>query len=479
MAMPFVTEFNWKRVYAEQTAARQEAKDCVMEYYRGEGRGDCPTTYPGNIAPRLERAQALGIAFARHSWFRRTAQRPDAVEGGKCFIDTVNGALVSYYGKPPIVSMTRSRFLTMRGWAVDDEQSKSAPKDVSIRLDSGGTSFAKAARRAIRLDLGIVFKDPVYEQGGFLLGGSLAGVPNGVYAIRVIQRVGDKELICNPNLTLDLRGGPPPQRPLTAIGGVCTVDEINGKLTRELGSPAVAVFPRTRPFQVRGWSAFQPGDPTQSPVVIRLEREDGTHVSLLTDTDDRPDLAAAYKNPAFASAGFKISHSNAWLPAGSYALKVIRRRDQKDLECNPKITVRVRDVFQSIKKGKQFPEAGKCYVDFMSAPLKPGEVRTWTANRTEPLSIGAWAVDERMRGCSQPVAIQLDGEKGNRYLLMASREERLDVAQTYKEPMYRNSGLRTLGLVSDLPSDTYALRILQYRNEQEILCDPRTVVVVP
>ena len=64
LLLPYVNEMDLVKVYAREHDTREAARACVRKYYAGRGTGDCPGTYPANIASRLQRAREMGVAFA-------------------------------------------------------------------------------------------------------------------------------------------------------------------------------------------------------------------------------------------------------------------------------------------------------------------------------------------------------------------------------------------------------------------------------
>jgi hypothetical protein len=124
---------------------------------------------------------------------------PDSVSGlpfavgGKCSLDAINGERVT-----PAVTVASGKPFDVYGWAFDDSNSALAvPAIALIQLVKDGKYYhATLKRNADRPDVAKVFSDSSLVASGLFASVSPVGLAPGDYEVLIMQRAGDKNLVC-------------------------------------------------------------------------------------------------------------------------------------------------------------------------------------------------------------------------------------------------------------------------------------------
>jgi hypothetical protein len=118
------------------------------------------------------------------------------------------------------------------------------------------------------------------------------------------------------------------------LGGLCSLDTINGSITR---SETVS---RKTPLSISGWIVDNTTTgATHGKVVIRISSTDGAssfYASASNQMISRPDVASALKNPNFEKSGFNLIVSLRTTPTGQYKLELMQFDNQTLLICPDK-----------------------------------------------------------------------------------------------------------------------------------------------
>jgi peptidoglycan/LPS O-acetylase OafA/YrhL len=136
-----------------------------------------------------------------------SASLPDALSGlslesgGYCNAEMINNVMISNEA-----TVVRKEGLTLVGWAVDD-RSAVVPATVIVQLSAmvGERQFyASAGRVTKRPDVAKAFNNPAFENAGYDLASDISVLPVGRYAIRIIQVVQKKAIVCDTKKILSI-----------------------------------------------------------------------------------------------------------------------------------------------------------------------------------------------------------------------------------------------------------------------------------
>ena len=161
------------------------------------------------IAAGCGRDQGEPAKFAQTS-VRSTfsSVRPAALIGANsvatraCAADKINESEPA-----ALVTVAQASSLSIVGWALDDAAG-TVPAEVFVELASdkgGGPFYAAAARLTKRPDVAKAHGNAAFENSGYDLAADLAGVPLGIYSVRVVQPVAAGVLTCDTNRKVEIR----------------------------------------------------------------------------------------------------------------------------------------------------------------------------------------------------------------------------------------------------------------------------------
>ncbi len=129
--------------------------------------------------------EAVSIAF--------TTTLPESLKdvmetaGGSYGLDKINGGMAD--------SVVKSAGLIIEGWAVDKELTL-VPENIYVRLKpKDGAPFYAKANRGERLDVAAHFNNDAFKNSGFTVNAVINNLPDGMYAIDVLQKEADKVLV--------------------------------------------------------------------------------------------------------------------------------------------------------------------------------------------------------------------------------------------------------------------------------------------
>ena len=113
----------------------------------------------------------------------------DVVEtaGGSYGLDKINGGMPA--------SVVKSAGLILEGWAIDKELTL-VPENIYVRLKpKDGAPFYAKANRGERPDVAAHFNNDAFKNSGFTINAVINNLPDGMYAIDVLQKETDKVLV--------------------------------------------------------------------------------------------------------------------------------------------------------------------------------------------------------------------------------------------------------------------------------------------
>lgn len=113
----------------------------------------------------------------------------DVVEtaGGSYGLDKINGGMPA--------SVVKSAGLILEGWAIDKELTL-VPENIYVRLKpKDGAPFYAKANRSERPDVAAHFNNDAFKNSGFTINAVINNLPDGMYAIDVLQKETDKVLV--------------------------------------------------------------------------------------------------------------------------------------------------------------------------------------------------------------------------------------------------------------------------------------------
>lgn len=122
--------------------------------------------------------------------------------------------------------------------------------------------------------------------------------------------------------------------PAVPAGSSCGVDQVNNNFARgaALDHLGTALF--------NGWVADKATGRVPATLWLVLDGADDFYVTASTG-EDRPDVATALHNSAFARSGFAVTAYLVGVPIGDYRVAIYYRIDGKEMMCPTNVTVSV------------------------------------------------------------------------------------------------------------------------------------------
>lgn len=117
-------------------------------------------------------------------------------------------------------------------------------------------------------------------------------------------------------------------------GSNCGVDQVNNNFARgaALDHLGTALFD--------GWVGDKTTGKIPATLWLALDGADDFYVTASTGKD-RPDVAAALHNPAFARSGFEVTAYLIGVPVGDYRVTIYYRIEGREMVCPTNVTVSV------------------------------------------------------------------------------------------------------------------------------------------
>jgi hypothetical protein len=121
--------------------------------------------------------------------------------GGKCNVDSIDWKPLS----GALIAVNQSSMLYLNGWVADVDKGLALP-NVYIELASpNGNEFYLRGSRNERPDVAAAFKESSLMQSGFAAAAKLAGLPQGIYRIRILQLGSNRAEGCDFGAKLDVK----------------------------------------------------------------------------------------------------------------------------------------------------------------------------------------------------------------------------------------------------------------------------------
>ncbi|UWZ86119.1 beta strand repeat-containing protein [Occallatibacter riparius] len=303
-------------------------------------------------------------------------------------------------------AVSQSDNLLVGGWAVDPQDGVPVIR-VQILID--GSDAGNATLGLARPDVAAAFNNPAYLNSGWSFTHSAAGLSLGTHTISAVayDRLGlSATLVGSVTFTVTaLRVTPP-------FGAI--------SLVRDARTHAATVA-QSDSVMAAGWAA----DPQDGAPVSRVQiLIDGSDAGNATLGLARPDVAAAYNNPAYLNSGWTFTYPAAGLSLGMHSISAVAY-DSLGLSTTLG-TVTFTVATTSI--GAPFGA-----ISF----VQDAQTHASAISQSDNLLAYGWAVDPQDGAPVSRVQILIDGsDAGNATLGLA----RPDVATAYNNPAYLNSG---------------------------------------
>jgi len=121
------------------------------------------------------------------------------LSGGKCNMDSVNGADWSINPKPFVAAQNDT--ILIRGWGVD-EMLKRIPSSVFLRVQLGERILYSETKNMERVDVAKYFNEEYYKNSGFQANVSLSHLSPGEYQLMIVMTFPDKAILCSAGRVL-------------------------------------------------------------------------------------------------------------------------------------------------------------------------------------------------------------------------------------------------------------------------------------
>jgi sugar lactone lactonase YvrE len=313
-------------------------------------------------------------------------------------------------------TVSQAHALFVSGWAADPVDG-SPLANVKVYVD--GIFLATPTLNISRPDVATYTNNPAYKNSGFNLSYNASNLYVGPHVVEVVatDAAGLATTFGTLNINVTAVAGPP-------LGNLeMAVDSLTGS----------ANVSQADLLTVSGWVA----DPADgSPVANVKVYIDGTSVGTPTLGISRPDVATYFHNHAYANAGFTLSYYAGNLALGTHTVTVVAT------DAGGKSTTFGPSTIKVVVPAAVAPVGNlDSAVDSVTA--------TSTLAPTGTLYVGGWAADFHDNGPAKSVKILIDGTAVGSATL---GEGRPDVASTYNNPAWLNSGFSldvsvgTLGL---------------------------------
>ncbi|MGO9775296.1 MAG: Ig-like domain repeat protein [Terracidiphilus sp.] len=314
--------------------------------------------------------------------------------------------------------------LMVSGWVAD-------PTDGSplgnVRVYVDGVPFGTPTMGLARPDVAAYYHNAAYGKSGYQLFCGASVLALGPHAVTVVAiNMGGRTITFGP-LTITITMGPP-------IGNLdAAADSTTGSTT----------IPQSDSLLVRGWVADPVDGAPLSNVMVYI---DGSLIGTPTLGLARPDVAAYFNNPSYASSGFQLVYSAAALSAGTHAVTVVAIDSGGRSTTFGPATITV--------------AAGSASVTppFGNLDLAVNSVTTSTTiPQTGTLLTQGWVADLVDGAPVSNVKVYIDGSLIGTPTLGLARP---DVAAYFNNTAYANSGYQIFYSAGSLAAGTHAVTVI-------------------
>jgi sugar lactone lactonase YvrE len=333
------------------------------------------------------------------------------------------------------------------GWVAD--ATDGAPlSNVKVYID--GTLLGTPILGIARPDVAAALHNPAYLNSGYQFYHSAAALSPGAHAVTVVAiDSGGRSTTFGP-LTITVTGTPltPP------IGNLEAAED---SLTRS------TTVSQSDTLWVAGWVVDAVDGAPLSNVKVYI---DGTLLGTPTVGIARPDVAAAFMNPAYLNSGYQFFHSAATFSLGTHAITVI-----------------------AIDSGGRSTTFGPITITVSSAPAPPpppignleaaedSTTQSTTVLQTDLLYVAGWVVDATDGAPLKNVEVYVDGNVVGTPTLGIARP---DVAAAFNNPAYLNSGYQFYYSAAALIPTTHSVTVVAIDSGgRSTIFGPLTITVVP
>ncbi len=320
------------------------------------------------------------------------------------------------------ITVAQADSLQVNGWAVDPQDG--APvSQVQILID--GTPAGTATLGQPRSDIAARFSNPAYLNSGWTFTQAASGLSLGSHTVKVIALDS-----LGLSTTLGIK-----QVIVAATSAGASWGGVDNAVDATTGSTTVALSDN---LLVSGWAVDQHDGAPLSQVQILI---DGTVAGNATLSLPRPDIAALYNNPAYLNSGWTFTQAASGLSLGTHTVTAIAH---DSLSLSTTIGTKTITV-AATSQGPPFGSLDRA-ID--------ARTRVTTVAQSDGLLVSGWAVDPQDGAPVSQVQILIDGTPAGTATL---GQPRSDVAATYNNPAYLNSGWTFTQAASGLSLGTHTV----------------------
>jgi hypothetical protein len=325
------------------------------------------------------------------------------------------------------VTVAQGDNLQVKGWAVDPQDG--APvSQVQILID--GSPVGTATLGQPRTDVQATYNNPAYLNSGWTFTQAASGLSLGSHTITgiAVDSLGLSTTIGTRQITVATTS-------VEASWG-----SVDYAIDATTGSTTVA---QADNLLVSGWAVDRHDGAPLSQVQILI---DGNVAGNATLSLPRPDIAALYSNPAYRNSGWTFTQAASGLSLGAHTVTAIAY-DSLSLST----TIGTKTIM--VAATSQGPPFG--WID----SAVDAKTRVTTVAQADGLLVSGWAVDPQDGAPVSQVQILIDGTPAGAATL---GQPRPDVAATYNNPAYLNSGWTFTQAASGLSLGVHTVTVIAY-----------------
>lgn len=205
--------------------------------------------------------------------------------------------------------------ITLHGWAVDAPNGMVAG-GVIVSVDAANY---QAMYGVVRQDVAAQYNNPAYTKSGFTITFPANMLSPGQHKVAIKVLTKDQKSYYQPDQTVDIEIGQA-LNTLTKRDGTTTysIDSLND--TQFTTAPTAPLpIAASASITLRGWAVDAAANTVAGGVIVSI---DGTMDVQAVYGVDRPDVANALKNPAYAKSGFNVTFPASKLSHGRHAITI-------------------------------------------------------------------------------------------------------------------------------------------------------------
>jgi hypothetical protein len=318
--------------------------------------------------------------------------------------------------------VAQSDNLLVTGWAADPEDGAPVTR-VQILID--GTPVGNATLGMARPDIAALFNNPAYLNSGWTFTVAASGLSLGTHTVSAVayDSLSLSTTIGTANFTVATTSQGPP------------VGRLGSATDARTGAAGVA---QADNLLVTGWAA----DPQDGAPVTRVQiLIDGTPVGNATLGIARPDIEAAFNNPAYLNSGWTFTVAASGLSLGTHTVSTVAYDSLS-------LSTTIGTANFTVATTSQGPPVGRL------GSATDARTGATAVAQADNLLVTGWAADPQDGAPVTRVQILIDGTPvGNATLGLA----RPDIAATFNNPAYLNSGWTFTVAASGLSLGTHSV----------------------